>query len=232
MATAVGDRHTSEVVVLDQHRLGETPAVVVSSARTHRGLLERPQARGRLPGVEYPGGRVRLATAATKSAVSDATPDRWPRKLNAVRSEVRIDRSGPADFCDDVAGFHLGPVEAVPCHDEFRVDLGEGLDRTGATGDHPGLPADDDDGRTRRSRHQRGGQVTEREHVLCDRAGHRLTTACPRRVERDGRVAAAGRVGHDRARTPAQLEAGAHRPTARRPRCGGCDAASEGRSAG
>ena len=48
----------AEVVVLHQHGLGQAAPVVVAAAGPDRRLLQGPEARGGLAGVEDPGGRV------------------------------------------------------------------------------------------------------------------------------------------------------------------------------
>ena len=69
------------------------------AARPHRRLLQRAQAGCRLAGVPHAHAR---PAASTNAAGSVAMPDRWPRKLSAVRSAVRTDASGPrprAEHC-------------------------------------------------------------------------------------------------------------------------------------
>ena len=49
-----GDGDAGEVVVLQEHEVGQRAAVVHSPAGAHRGLLQRTQAGQRLAGVEHP----------------------------------------------------------------------------------------------------------------------------------------------------------------------------------
>ncbi len=64
----LGDRRPAEVVVLDQHGLGQAAPVVVAAAGPDRGLLQRPEARRGLAGVEDPGGRVGRLDGHARSA--------------------------------------------------------------------------------------------------------------------------------------------------------------------
>ena len=74
-----------DVVLLDQDRVVEAHAVVAPAAGEHRRLLQRRAAPA--SSCACRGSRAPVpATASTKRAVSVATPERWPRKLSAVRS--------------------------------------------------------------------------------------------------------------------------------------------------
>ena len=57
-ADRVGDARAGQVVVLDQHGVGQPGAVVGAAAGPHRRLLEHAQARRRLAGVEHGHRRV------------------------------------------------------------------------------------------------------------------------------------------------------------------------------
>ena len=54
----LGDGEPAQVVVLDQDGLGQAAPVVVPAAGPDRRLLQGPQPRRGLAGVEHPGGRV------------------------------------------------------------------------------------------------------------------------------------------------------------------------------
>ena len=111
----LGDADAGQVVVLHQHGVGQAGAVVGAAAGAHRRLLEGAQAGRRLAGVEDPGRRVGGRAPRRRTArVSVATPDRWQRKLSAVRSAVRIERSGARHLHDRGAGRHLAAVGDVP----------------------------------------------------------------------------------------------------------------------
>ena len=90
----VGDAEAGEVVVLDQHEVGQRAAVVHAAPGAHRRLLDRAQPGQRLAGVPDPCRR--SPAASTNRRVSVATPDRWHRKLSAVRSPVSTERKRPA----------------------------------------------------------------------------------------------------------------------------------------
>ena len=77
--------------------------------------------RPRRPGVVLRVSRIAApvpATASTKRAVRVATPERWPRKLSAVRSAASSARAGPAG--EQHLGGHLLPP--LPLDDEV-VDV-------------------------------------------------------------------------------------------------------------
>ncbi len=76
----------SDVVVLDERRVGEPHAVVGAAAAAHGVLLQRPQARAGLAGVE--DARSVPSTSSTQRRVTVATPDRWQSRFSAVRSAV------------------------------------------------------------------------------------------------------------------------------------------------
>ena len=63
------------------------------------------------------------ATASTKRAVSVATPERWPRKLSAVRSAASSARAGPDG--EQHLGRHL--LAPLPLDDEVVDVLGPAL---------------------------------------------------------------------------------------------------------
>ena len=91
----LADGQPGQVVVLDQHGVGQAPPVVVATAGPDRGLLEGPE-----PGVVLRVSSTRVAglaarTASTYRRVREATPDRCPRKLSTVRSAVRMERREP-----------------------------------------------------------------------------------------------------------------------------------------
>ena len=101
----LGEAERGEVVVLDQHRVGERLAVVEAAARAHRGLLHAAQAGQRLAGVEDAGLPARGAHVTARQRAR--RPSSGSRKLSATRSPVSTERSEPA----------------------HRADLGAGLDR-------------------------------------------------------------------------------------------------------
>ena len=105
----------------------------------HGRLLEEAEAREGLARVEHLHRRVAGVAAATKCAVSVATPERWPRKLSAVRSAVRIGRSGPADVEDGVARLQLVAVGGVPLERQAGAEAAERLVGAGAAGEDAGL---------------------------------------------------------------------------------------------
>ena len=92
--TASRDAQAGEVVVLDQHEIGQRTAVVHAATGAHRRLLERRAARAASCGCPRSacGRRRRRRTGASRYA----TPERWQRKFSAVRSPVSTERSGPA----------------------------------------------------------------------------------------------------------------------------------------
>ena len=81
--------------------------------------------RARRPGVVLRVSHTRqaglaAATASTKRRVSDATPDRWHRKLSAVRSAVSTDASGPVT----VAITSPGPTRSPSARCQVTVTAG------------------------------------------------------------------------------------------------------------
>ena len=67
--------------------------MVAAAAGHHRGLLQRPQARRRLAGLEDAGTGPR--DRLDKRAVSVAMPERCPSKLSAVRSAASRPAADP-----------------------------------------------------------------------------------------------------------------------------------------
>ena len=82
------------VIVLDQRRIPERHPMVDPAAAPHRVLLQHPQPGQRLAGVPHPRA-ASPPSASHHDRVRLAIPDIWVRRFNAVRSAVRIARSGP-----------------------------------------------------------------------------------------------------------------------------------------
>ena len=113
-----------------------------------------------------------------------AIPERWPRKLSAVRSAVTSDRRGP-ERCRRPAPGSSGPPSADRSSRDLhrRIDLGVGL--LGATGAcEPAVAARHEPGRgLRPGRKQRRGQVAEWKEVLGEGPRHRVAHRDRRRME-------------------------------------------------
>ena len=123
-----------EVVVLQQHEVGQRAAVVHAAAGAHRRLLERAQTGQRLAGV--PDAR-RRPGGVDERRVAWRRPSRWHRKLSAVRSPVRTDAQRPGD--------RRRPSLPAPTRRRRRaatstctvgVDLRERLGRARGAGEH------------------------------------------------------------------------------------------------
>ena len=122
------------------------------AAGPHGRLLEGPQARRGLAGVEHLHGRIAGVGRGDEPRVRVAMPERWPRKLSAVRSAVRIGRSGPVTSITVSPGTSSGAVGDVPGQRQRRVELAEGLGGTGPPGQHPVLAGPQGELRRRRPR--------------------------------------------------------------------------------
>ena len=88
------DRRAREVVVLDQHHVGQRSRG--GWPRPRRAPRPSPAPAARAGSCGCRGPRHRRRRRSTNCRVSDAIPDRWHRKLSAVRSPVRIERRGPS----------------------------------------------------------------------------------------------------------------------------------------
>ena len=121
--------------------------------------------------------------ASTNRRVSEATPDRWHRKLSALRSPVSTDRSGPDTSPTLVPGLTASPSSTSHC----TCTSGSSCANTsvGARGarDHAVGARHDVDGRGGVGGDERGGEVTERPDVLGQRARHQRPHDVHRRVE-------------------------------------------------
>ena len=131
----VGDGGAGEVVVLDQHGVGEPQAVVGAAAGADGGLLEEAEAGEGLariedadPGVGLVG---RLDEAGREGGDAGEVAEEVQR--SALGGEDRA--QGPADIEDGVAGFELVTVVCVPFEVEGGADAAEGLVRAGAAGE-------------------------------------------------------------------------------------------------
>ena len=123
-------------------------------------------------------------TASTNRRVSVATPDRWQRKLRAVRSAVRIERSGPLTAATTEPGDDRDAVGAGASRRRGPGRPGEGL-RGAAAGRRP-RPAAGPRSATVPSRvgaDQRGGQVAERAAGPRPAPGRRPRAPPARRVD-------------------------------------------------
>ena len=141
-AHRVGDADAGEVVVLHQHEVRQRAAVVHAAAGAHRGLLERTQAGQRLAGVPAPAPR--SPAASTKRRVAVATPERWHRKLSAVRSPVSTDRSGPRHLADlGARARRRRRRRRSQSTCTLRVELREHLGRARGAGEHAVGAGDD-----------------------------------------------------------------------------------------
>ena len=93
----LADAEPPEVVVLHEHHLGQRAAVVHAAAGAHGRLLERAQPGQRLAGVPDACATARRVGRGVDEAAGDGRdPERWQRKLSAVRSAVRTEASGPS----------------------------------------------------------------------------------------------------------------------------------------
>ena len=134
-ATASRARPTASVMLVPARWLSltrtasDSPARwLVAAAGAHRRLLEGAQAGGGLAGVEDLDRRVALVRGGDERAVRVAMPDRWPRKFSAVRSAVRIGRSGP------VTSMTVSPADSsLPSADVPHERRGRGRPRRKAS---------------------------------------------------------------------------------------------------
>ncbi len=170
----LADRHAPEVVVLDEHGLGQAAPVVVAAARPHGRLLEGPQARRRLAGVQHACRRIGHPHRV------DERPGEG-RHARQVSEEIERGPLGgddraqrPLEGRHHVSRADRRPVGPLPTEVHRRVDLGEGLDDAGPTGQHAAFPAHDVDDRPAPGGEQRRAQVPERQDVLGDGPGHGL----------------------------------------------------------
>ena len=82
--------------------------MVRAAAGADGGLLEGPQPGRRLARVEDRDAGVHRGTASTSARVAVAMPERWPRKLSAVRSAATIERIDPATVATTSPGDERG----------------------------------------------------------------------------------------------------------------------------
>ena len=189
----------------------------IQSDRLPRWLAPPPArtaafSRLRRPGVVLRVSQMRVGPAAaattTNRRVSVAMPDRWPRKLSAVRSPVRIDASGPDDRADRRAGVdrrRRRHRSTRPSTDS--VDLREGLGRAGDAR----RPRRRRGRRSRRWRSRSGGTSADGQIAQRRRgprpgpgprprprrgAAARARSSASAAVRRDGRRAVGGRRAH------------------------------------
>ena len=185
---------------------GATASVIVRPARwlsltstksdSEPRWLTPPPARtaafssARSPGVVLRVSHTRhaglaAAAASTNRRVSEATPERWQRKLRAVRSAVSTDASGPVTVAITSPGPRRSPSPRCQVTVDRRVELGERLASTQARAGQHALGA-----RAQRRRHlcvrrhERGGEVAEGPEVLGEGPRHRLVDGSGRWVER------------------------------------------------
>ena len=156
-AHRLGDARPGEVVVLDQDGVGEAGPVVGAATGAHRRLLEGAEPRAWSCGCRGPAPRVALVRGRHEARGQRGDARRWPRKFSAVRSAVRIGRSGP------VISMTVSPVDTSAvgrCHTRVtRGRPGEGLLAQPARRRRRcGAPAARS-GRSRPAGHQRGRQV-------------------------------------------------------------------------
>ena len=178
-ATASVMAMPAEVVVLDEHGVGERARWLVAAAGAHRRLLEGPQARAWSCGCRGPDRRVgRRGPASTKRRVRVATPERWQRKLSAVRSAVRIERSGPVT---STTSRPAASVVAVGRHASRPRPSGRPRRKVSVAQARPAsTPSARARARRARSRlvgDQGGGEVADGTEVLGERPGHGVATA-------------------------------------------------------
>ena len=132
--------------------------------------------------------RTRSPAASTNRWVAVATPDRWHRKLSAVRSPVSTDRNEPGDRTDLGARAREPAVVDQPVDLHGGVELGEHLGGARGACDDAFAAHDDLGDGPRVARHERGGDVAERAEILRQRA------ARPRRgCRRPGRRTSSSR---------------------------------------
>ena len=121
--------------------------------------------------------------ASTNRRVSEATPDRWQRKLSALRSPVSTERNGPDTSPTLVPGATTSPSSRSQCTCDRGIELGEHLVGARGAREHAVGARDHVDRRARVGGDERGGEVTERPDVLGQRAGDQRPHDVDRRIE-------------------------------------------------
>ena len=104
-----------------------------ASSRPKRWFAPPPQrtayfSRARRPGVVLRVQTIAAwvpATACTSARVAVATPERWPRRLSAVRSPVRIARAGPLIRASVVFAVTTSPSETSRLEPDRRIEQRE-----------------------------------------------------------------------------------------------------------
>ncbi len=170
----VPDGQPGQVVVLDQHGVGQAPPVVVPTAGPDRGLLEGPESRGGLAGVEHPGGRVGGLHRVDVPPGQGGHPGQVPEEVEDGPLGGEDGAQGADDLGHVVPGGHGAAVADPPGHLQGRVDLSEGLEGAGPAGDHADGPAHDGHPGRGGHRDQGRGQVAQGQQVLGQGPGHRV----------------------------------------------------------
>ncbi len=179
----LGDGQAAQMVVLHEHGVRQARAVVVATAGANSCLLECPQARSGLAGIEnpYPG-------RGSSHGVDEAAGRRGHAR--EVPEEVEggplagEDRAQPAPH----RGHRLPdsdsrPVGEVPGDLDRRVELGIGLLHAALARHHAGGPGHDGHRGPRVGGDERGRQVTEGQQVLGERPRHGVAHGGEGRVD-------------------------------------------------
>ena len=191
-ATASAMPSSGEVVVLEQHPVGQVAAVV---ARRRRPAPPPSRARAG-PGVVLRVSHTRAspaAAASTKRRVSVATPERWHEEVERralggedrrQRARDRAERPGRPSTAS--------PSSAVPAHVDGRVDLGERLGGAGGPASTPSARATNAASRPRPAGSRAEVRSPSGVRSSARRGGDRLPDRGDRRVETGRRSRAAG----------------------------------------
>ena len=175
-------RATASVIVVPARWLSLTST---ASESPMRWLVPPPArtaafSRRRRPGqglarIEHLGGRVGLVRRRRRSAPSAwRSPERWPRKLSAVRSAVRIGRSGPVTSSTVSPGLSSSPSAACQASSSPGPTRRKASSAQARPARTPRWRGPQRVARRRRVRHQRRRQVALGPEVLGQRAGHRV----------------------------------------------------------
>ena len=178
--TASRDADAGEVVVLDQHELGERATMVHAAAGAHRRLLDRTQTGQRLAGVPDPRHGTRGVDEPAGER-GDAREVAEEVERAALAGEHRPQRTG--HLADLGPGRDRVAVVEEPLHLHRGIDLREHLVGARGTREHAFGARHHVDRRARVGRDERGREVTEGPDVFGQCARHQRAHAMDRRVE-------------------------------------------------
>ena len=121
----VGDAHAGEMVVFDQHRVGEPGAVVGATPGADGRLFQHTEPRHGLARVEDLHGAVAHVSGLDELRREGRHAGEVTEKFSAVRSAVRMGRSGP------VTSMSVSPVTSTSPSSARHVDIELGPDTRG-----------------------------------------------------------------------------------------------------